>query len=137
MDEPRWLTRRVVDVIHFELLQEHGGAPGVRDGGDDLIESALARPRNRFAYEQDSDLATLGAAYLFGLVKNHGYVDGNKRVAFAGAATFLLLNGFRLTASEPEAYDAVIGVVEGRYSEEDLAVWLRANAKTAAGRQTC
>jgi death-on-curing protein len=76
------------------------------------------------------------SAYLFGLDKNHGYVDGNKRVAFAGAATFLLLNGFRLTASEPETYDAVIGVVEGRYSEEDLAVWLRANAKTAAGRQT-
>ena len=128
MDEPRWLTRRVVDIIHFELLQEHGGALGVREGGDELIESALARPRNRFAYEPGSDLAVLGAAYLFGLVKNHGYVDGNKRVAFACATTFLRLNGVRLTASEPEAYDAVIGVVEGRYTEEDLAAWIRANS---------
>jgi death-on-curing protein len=133
MDEPRWLTRRVVDVIHFELLQEHGGAPGVREGGDDLIESALARPRNRFAYAPESDLAALGAAYLFGLVRNHGYVDGNKRVAFACAATFLRLNGVRLTASEPDAYHAVIGAVEGRYTEEDLAAWIRANSEGVSG----
>ena len=133
MDASRWLTRRIVDVIHSELLQEHGGAPGVREGGDDLTESALARPRNRFAYESDADLAALGAAYLFGLVKNHGYVDGNKRVAFACAATFLRLNGLRLTATEPEAYDAVIGAVEGRYTEADLAAWIRASSKPVTG----
>jgi death-on-curing protein len=133
MDEPRSLTRRVVDMIHFELLQEHGGAPGVREGGDDLIESALVRPPNRFAYEPDSDLAALGAAYLFGLVKNHGYADGNKRVAFASAATFLRLNGLRLTASEPAAYDAVTGAADGRYSEADLAVWIRASSESVAG----
>jgi death-on-curing protein len=127
--EPRWLTRWIVDTIHSELLLEHGGAAGVRAGGDDLLESALARPKNRLAYEPDSDLAALAAAYLFGLVKNHGYVDGNKRVAFAAAATFLLLNGLRLTASETEAYDAVIEAADGRRTEKDLADWLRANSE--------
>ena len=127
MGEPRWLTRLIVDAIHSELLLEHGGAAGIAAGGDDLLESALARPKNRLAYEPDSDLATLAAAYLFGLVKNHGYIDGNKRVGFAAAATFLLLNGLRLTASEADAYDAVIGAVEGSRTESDIADWLREN----------
>jgi death-on-curing protein len=130
MGEPRWLTRLIVDAIHSELLLEHGGAAGIAAGGDDLLESALARPRNRLAYEPDSDLATLAAAYLFGLVKNHGYIDGNKRVGFAAAATFLLLNGLRLTASEADAYDAVIGAVEGSRTESDIADWLRGNTAT-------
>lgn len=129
MREPRWLTRVMVDTMHSELLLEHGGAPGVRDGGDSLIESALARPRNRFAYEPASDLAGLAAAYLFGLAKNHGYIDGNKRIGFAAAATFLLLNGLRLTASETDAYDTVIGLVEGRLSEEEVARWMRSHSE--------
>jgi death-on-curing protein len=129
MKEPRWLSRLVVDVIHSEMLREHGGAPGVRQGGEDLIESALARPQNRFAYAPESDLPALTAAYLTELAKNHGYVDGNKRVAFACAVTFLRLNGLRLTASEPEAYDAVIGLVEGRYSEEQIAEWMRSHSE--------
>jgi death-on-curing protein len=104
---------------------EHGGAPGIRAGGDDLIESALARPRNRHLYEPESDLATLAAAYLFGLIKNHGYIDGNKRVAFASSATFLLLNGLQLTASEEAAYGIVIGLAEGSLSEPELAEWFR------------
>lgn len=128
MDEPRWLTRMIVDVIHSELIAEHGGAPGVRDGGDDLIEAALARPRHRLAYEPQSDVADLAAAYLFGFVKNHGYIDGNKRVAFASAATFLLLNGRRLTASEPDACEAVIGVAEGRHTEGEIGEWVRQNS---------
>ncbi|HEY2295853.1 MAG TPA: type II toxin-antitoxin system death-on-curing family toxin, partial [Thermoanaerobaculia bacterium] len=94
-----------------------------------LVESVLARPKNRLAYEPDSDLATLAAAYLFGLVKNHAYVDGNKRVGFAAAATFQRLNGLRLTASESDAYDAVIEVVEGSRTESDLARWLRENTE--------
>ncbi len=129
--EPRWLTRPIVDAIHSELLLEHGGATGIAAGGEDLLESALARPKNRLAYEPDSDLAALVAAYLFGLVKNHGYLDGNKRVGFAAAATFLLLNGLRLTASEAEAYDAVIGVVDGSRTESDIAGWLRGSTETA------
>ncbi|HEV2148018.1 MAG TPA: type II toxin-antitoxin system death-on-curing family toxin [Longimicrobiaceae bacterium] len=127
MEEPVWLTRLILDTIHSELLSDHGGATGVRAGGDDLIESALARPRHRYAYGSRADLADLAAAYLFGLAKNHGYVDGNKRVGFAAAATFLLLNGVRLTASEPDAYERVIGVVEGHQAEEELAGWFRAH----------
>lgn len=111
------------------MFREHGGAPGVRQGGEDLIESALARPRNRFACSPESDLPALAAAYLAGLAKNHGYVDGNKRVGFACAATFLRLNGVRLTASEPEAYDTVVGLVEGRYSEEQIATWIRSHSE--------
>jgi death-on-curing protein len=128
VDEPIWLTRLILDTIHSELLSEHGGAAGVRSGGDDLIESALARPRHKHAYGPGADLAELAAAYLFGLTKNHGYIDGNKRVGFAAAATFLVLNGVRLTASEPAAYEMVIGIVEGRQTEEQLAAWIRAHS---------
>ncbi|MGF1470383.1 MAG: type II toxin-antitoxin system death-on-curing family toxin [Rubrobacteraceae bacterium] len=131
MREPRWLNRLVVDVIHAELLQEHGGLPGVREGGEDLIESALARPRNRFAYDPECDLADLAAAYLFGFVKNHGYADGNKRVGFAAAVTFLLLNGRRLTAPEEAAYDTVIGLAEGRNPEPEVADWFREHTQPA------
>ncbi len=125
MDEPVWLSRLALDSIHNELILEHGGSPGIRSGGGHLIESALARPRQRFAYSAEADLADLAAAYLFSLTKNHGYVDGNKRVGFAAAATFLVVNGVRLAAAEEEAYDAVIRVAEGRLSEEDLASWMR------------
>ena len=130
MEDPVWLTRPILDTIHSELLAEHGGAPGVRAGGADLIESALARPRHKSAYGSGADLAELAAAYLFGLTKNHGYIDGNKRVGFAAAATFLVLNGARLTASEPEAYDVVIAIVEGRHTEEQVATWIRAHTIT-------
>lgn len=126
MEEPVWLTRLILDTIHSELISEHGGAAGVRAGGGDLIESALARPRHSDA-SGAPDLAEMAAAYLFGLTKNHGYVDGNKRVGFAAAATFLLLNGLRLTAPEPDAYAAVIGIVEGRITEEEAAAWIRAH----------
>lgn len=136
MREPRWLSRLFVDAIHSELLLEHGGAPGIREGGEDMIESALARPRNRLAYEPDSDLADLAAAYLFGLTRNHGYIDGNKRVGFAAAATFLLLNGVRLTASEADAYETVIGVVEGRLSETDAGQWIRLHSESTDLRAT-
>lgn len=129
--EPKWLSRRVVDWIHAEMIAEHGGAHGVREGGEALIESALARPRNRIAYVPDSDLADLAAAYLFGFVKNHGYLDGNKRVAFASAATFLRLNGLRLTASEVKAYDLVMGVAEDRTPEDTTADWFREHSDPA------
>lgn len=129
MREPRWLTRLMIDTIHSELLREHGGSPGIRDGGENLIESALARPRNRLAYEPASDLADLAAAYLFGLAKNHGYMDGNKRIGFAAAATFLLVNGVRLIASEADAYDTVIGLIEGHLSEEEVAQWIRGHSE--------
>lgn len=125
MGEPRWLSRPIVEVIHSELMAEHGGAYGLRAGGSELIDSALERPRNLHAYQSDSDLASLAASYLVGLTKNHGFLDGNKRVGFAAAAVFLRLNGFRLAASEIEAYEMVIGIVESRYSEAEAASWIR------------
>ena len=124
---PRWLSRAIVDMMHHELIVEHGGTPGIRADSDALIESALARPRAKYAYGQGAELPALAAAYLFGLVKHHGYIDGNKRVAFAAATTFLLLNDLRLTAAETDAYDAVAGIATGRYTEDWLIRWFRSN----------
>lgn len=131
MEEPIWLTRLMLDTLQSELLLAHGGAPGIRAGADDPIESALARPKQRYAHADDPDLADLAAAYLFGLVKNHGFIDGNKRVGFAAAATFLLLNGVRLTAAEEDAYQTVMGTADGRLSEPQLADWIRSSTEPA------
>lgn len=133
VDAPRWLSRFVVDLIHAELLAEHGGLTGVREGGDDLIEAALARPRNKLGYEPASDVSDLAAAYAFGLAHNHGWLDGNKRVGFAAAVTFLLLNGVRLVASELDAYEAMIGLADGRIGQAEFAAWLRRNIEPAHG----
>ncbi|HEX6049661.1 MAG TPA: type II toxin-antitoxin system death-on-curing family toxin [Gemmatimonadaceae bacterium] len=94
--EPRWVTRRMLDAIHQAQLREHGGTPGIRDEG--LLESALARPRNKLASARRADVATLAAAHAFGLARNHGFVDGDKRVAFVAADVFLGLNGYDLDA---------------------------------------
>ena len=113
----------MLDVMHEAQLSEHGGASGVRDEG--LLDSALARARNKFAHETEVDLATLAAAYAFGLARNHRYADGNKRVAFMCAYVFLGLNGYDVDASEPEVADVIEGVAAGRVSELWLAAWFR------------
>ena len=125
--EPRWLTRRVLDVIHDAQIREHGGTAGVRDDG--LLESALARPQQKWAYAEKPDLATLAAAYIFGLVKNHGYVDGNKRVAFMAAYVFLGINGYQLELDEADAATTIERAADGRVSEPALADWLREHLK--------
>lgn len=127
MDEPIWLSLHAIQHMHAELIRENGGSYGVRDGG--LIESALARPRQKWSYEEEVDLADLAAAYAFGLAKNHGFVDGNKRIAFMAAYTFLDANGLRLVAPEPEAYAVVIDLATGELSEADLVRWLRASVE--------
>src|SRR5690606_25592941 len=99
--EPRWLPRLLVDTIHEELIREHGGSYGIRDAGS--IDSALSRARNRWAYEPTVDLPVLAAAYGYGLARNHGYVDGNKRVAFMALYVFLSLNGLELEVPEAAA----------------------------------
>jgi death on curing protein len=124
--EPIWLVRAEVDHIHAELVREHGGSYGVRDDG--LIESSLSRPRMRWAYGTP-DIPELAAAYAFGLARNHGYVDGNKRVAFMAAYTFLGLNGLELVAEQAEAYAVMIDLASGKLAEEDLARWLRASCQ--------
>lgn len=123
MSEPLWLKRVWVDAIHFQQLQRFGGLYRVRDDG--VIDSALARPINRWAYESQSDLAALAAAYGFGLTRGHGYLDGNKRVGFVAMAVFLDLNGWSVEASEPDVVQVMVAVAAGEISEDDLAAWLR------------
>jgi death-on-curing protein len=122
--EPRWLTRRMLDVLHDDQIREHGGSPGVRDEG--LLESALARPRQKWEYADKPDLAALAAAYAFGIAKNHGYVDGNKRAAFMAAYVFLGLNGHDLAVAELDVVATVEGVAAGTLAEARLADWFRA-----------
>lgn len=116
--------------MHAALIKHYGGASGVRAGGDDLIESAMARPLHKYAFEPDCSLARLAAAYLYGLTKNHGFVDGNKRIGFAAASSFLKANGIRLTATQDDAYEIVLRVVENRYTEDDAARWIAEHSKS-------
>jgi len=113
----------VVDAIQTDMLLTHGGMPGLRD--ENLLESALARPRQRFSYESTTDLAALAAAYGYGLARNHPYNDGNKRVAFVVMAVFLGLNGLKLTASEADAVTTIVALASGELDEEALADWIR------------
>jgi len=123
MKEPRWVPRLVVDAAHLDQLREHGGLPGVRD--ENGLEAALARPRQKWHYEPDADLATLAAAYAFGLAKAHAFNDGNKRAAFLTAVIFLGLNGKDLDATESEVVQAVTALAAGSLSEPDMAAWIR------------
>ncbi len=124
MTEPTWIQERVVRAIHLRQLAEHGGLEGVRDEG--LLSSALARARNLFAYgNPQPDLAALAASYAYGVIKNHPFVDGNKRTAYVICRTFLKLNGRDIDASDIEKYQAFIGAADGTLSEEQLAGWIR------------
>ena len=113
----------VVDAIQTDMLLTHGGMPGLRD--ENLLESTLARPRQRYAYEPAADLAALAAAYGFGLARNHPYNDGNKRVAFVAMAVFLGLNGYELTACDADVVTAIVALAAGEIDEEALSDWIR------------
>jgi death-on-curing protein len=121
--EPHWLSRVVVDAIHSEQLREHGGLSGVRD--ETALESALARPRQKWHYAEKVDVALLAAAYGFGLVKNHPYRDGNKRIGFLAIVTFLGINGHDLDATDGEVISEMLVLADGRVSEAELADWIR------------
>jgi death-on-curing protein len=123
MDEPRWISRVVADAIHTDMLITHGGLPGVRD--DDLLESALTRPRQRFAYDPACDLASMAASYAYGLARTHPYADGNKRIAFVVMAVFLGLNGLDFVADEEDVVATMTALAAGELEEEPLAVWVR------------
>jgi death-on-curing protein len=123
MDDPIWISKELAVAIHQRQLAEHGGADGVRDVG--LLESALARPRQRFAYEDPTPtIPALAAAYAFGIARNHAFIDGNKRTAYVVCRTFLILNGFDLTADRVDRYTTFLSLAEGNLSEPDLAAWL-------------
>ena len=122
-----WIEPPVVLALHEEHLAEHGGRPGVRDEG--LLASALARPRNKAAYDPASDAAALAAAYAFGIARNHSFIDGNKRTAFVAARLFLDLNGFELVTGEVENLKVFLALAAGKIGEKALAGWYRRNIR--------
>jgi death-on-curing protein len=126
MKEPVWIRLDVVLMMHEETLMLHGGPEGVRDLG--LLESALARPKNLFAYsEQGVSVARFAAAYAKGIVANHPFVDGNKRTAFTASLTFLKLNGLEVTATKEDRVLTFWKLAAGEISEEKLALWFERN----------
>lgn len=125
MKEFVWILDEAVLAIHDEQLAEHGGLSGIRDLG--AVESALARPRNLASYEQCKDLARLAAAYAYGIARNHGFSDGNKRTALVTMDLFLMLNGYELESSPAENVLTILGVADGTLSEDDLTKWIRNN----------
>ena len=126
-NEPVWLLDTAVLIAHEISLANFGGAEGIRD--THLLTSAMARPKNLFVYEKP-DLYELAAAYTSGIIKNHPFVDGNKRAGFLAGAAFLELNGITLIASEPEATRIILSVASGVVNEAQLANWYRENTCT-------
>ena len=125
MAEPVWVELDVVLAIHDEQLAEHGGQPGVRDPG--LLESALGRPRNQFAYGEPS-ITRLAASYAFGISRNHPFLDGNKRTSLVVAELFLELNGYELIASDAQCVTTFLQLAAGELTEDQLAEWITANS---------
>ena len=128
MKTPIWLDRSEALAIHDLLLAQHGGLAGVRDDG--LLESALAKPQNRFAYESPT-LAEMAAGYAAGIIRNHPFLDGNKRTGFMLAVTFLELNGLRFTATEESVVERTVALASKAITEAAYAAWIKANAKRA------
>jgi len=129
MTEPIWIDLEVVLAIHDEQLAEHGGQTGVRDRG--LLESAMARPQNQFAYGEHA-LPRLAASYAFGISRNHPFLDGNKRTSLVVAELFLDLNGLELTATDAECVTTFLALAAGNLTEEQLAEWIAGNTAPSA-----
>lgn len=127
--EPRWITKAALLVLHDRSIALHGGMTGLRDHG--LLESALARPANRFHYEGKTDVCLLASTYLVAVAANDPFADGNKRAAFLAAGMFLRRNGRRLTASQPEAAHRVFAVAAGDHDIDALAEWIEARSAPA------
>lgn len=120
--EPKWLSIDIALAIHDRQLAEHGGITGVRDSG--MLESALARPVNQWAYGED-DPARLAAAYAFGIARNHPFGDGNKRTAWVMARLFLRVNGHEIRFDPQDAIETVLALAAGTLAEDELADWFR------------
>lgn len=127
MSEPVWIIERDALALHDRLLALHGGAAGVRDSG--LLQSALARPLQQFAYDETADIISMAAAYIAGIVRNHPFIDGNKRTGFVVGILFLELNGFCYTASEADSAQAIINLAAGTLDETGLIAFLRENVE--------
>ena len=126
MKRPIWVDEHDALVLHDRLLALHGGAAGLRD--EALLKSALARPQQHFAYAESPDVIDLAAVYTAGIVRNHPFVDGNKRTGFVVGILFLELNGHRFTASEEDAARAVLELAAGSLDEAGYGAFLRRNA---------
>ena len=129
--EPLWITYEQAIAIHSRQLRRFGGAPGLRDEG--MLRSALERPINKWRYEQ-ADLAELASAYAFGLAKNHGFVDGNKRIAFMAMVVFLLKNGVAFAPEPAHATAIILSLAAGEVSKESLTRWIRDNWPAEAAK---
>lgn len=127
--QPKWIDKRALLLLHEESLAMFGGARGLRDEG--LLDSALSRPVNLLLYEPGSDLASLAAAYGYGIAKNHAFVDGNKRAAFLSIGLFLSINGTRLRVDQVDAINTILALAAGSLDEASLAVWLREHSSAA------
>jgi death-on-curing protein len=125
MNEPRWVLPETVLALQEQLLVEFGGLAGIRDSG--MFESAIARPQQLASYGKP-EVWELAAAYAFGLVRNHPFVDGNKRIGFATATLFLEINGRRFRASEVDAVVQTLALAAGELDEAGYAKWLRDNS---------
>ena len=128
MSEPVWIDEREVLVLHDQLLALDGGSEGVRS--EALLQSALARPRQLHAYGHAPDIIDMAATYTAGIVRNHPFVDGNKRTGFVVGVLFLELNGYRFVALEEDATQAVLSLAAGKLDETAFTAWLRANVKS-------
>ena len=126
MKEPVWIDERDALALHDRLLALHGGAVGLRDDG--LLKSALARPQQHFAYAESPHIVDMAAAYTWGIVRNHPFVDGNKRTGFVVGILFLELNSYRFNASEEDAAQMVLELASGNLDDAGYTAFLRAHA---------
>lgn len=132
MTEPKWIPETAVRLMHDALIREHGGSYGILDEG--LLASTLAKPKNLFHYGQNATLFDLAAAYGYGFVKNHSFIDGNKRVALVAVDVFLQVNGFELVAAESEAaaffLDLAASLGAPEQDQARLSQWIAMNARS-------
>ncbi|TGM87875.1 type II toxin-antitoxin system death-on-curing family toxin [Leptospira licerasiae] len=121
--EPRWLNKKIVEAIHLDQVKQHGGSQRIRDQG--LLESALDRPKNKWAYDSSSSIFDLAASLCIGIAKNHPFIDGNKRVAYMVTYVFLGLNGYSIEVPEEEVVSIMLRVADGSIDEINLSTWLK------------
>jgi death-on-curing protein len=126
MKEPIWMDKPEVLIAHSMQLAEHGGSAGIRD--ETLLDSALAKPRNVFAYSDSLDLPRLAASYAFGIARNHAFIDGNKRTALVVSEGFLRVNGLKVVSTPEEKYFTFLHLADGSLSEEELTAWFTRHA---------
>jgi death on curing protein len=126
MNEPLWVSKKAVLAMHSAQLAEHGGSDGIRD--ETLLDSALAKPRNVFAYTEKPDIFRLAASYAFGIARNHAFVDGNKRTALVVSLTFLDRNGWDIVVSKEDVYFTFLHLADGSLTEDDLTAWFTKHA---------